>query len=570
MYLNQNQNTNYLISYNDLLNNILQHNSDTNAHQDIRLELDWKQDISEKNQVNWYAWLWSDWKLNEGKIPNPIKKHGVINDWLWTILTQWVSNYTFDVRWFTYYINWTKYVYEWSELNNPNFLTWESFAYIWVTSSWLFIKKNAYFTPEESETTILIWLVRSSVWWSNSILDIINDYVFYADEIWKKIYTRYKNFEKNVFLKDAWKITLTWLRLNILWWYFSDDNLDTRLITQENDIQFSYVYHIGWVYIVWPKQSQDINTTQFDNWTNLVSWTTNKFVSHTIARSSVNWNIFVIIWNEEYDTQILAEKASPNYWPLETALWWTLSWIWKVIVKFWTWIMSVIDLRNNVSSNIVWSSWTLQNAYDSSETPEIITDLIRWAFSVKEWTWDDTENIFEWYDNSWNLNSYIKWNWDILVNDLNFIWNKSHWMWELSMLWNTTATTIWNTTDFFKAAWTTTLTSSLSMWFDDWWASNRLRYTWATTRMFHIACSFTFSSNTNNQNLEFSIAKNWTIISTSRQENYSWASWTNQSTALHVATSLATNDYIELYVRNTSSTWTITVKNINLFAMNAN
>ena len=40
-----------------------------------------------------------------------------------------------------------------------------------------------------------------------------------------------------------------------------------------------------------------------------------------------------------------------------------------------------------------------------------------------------------------------------------------------------------------------------------------------------------------------------------------------QSTALHCMVSLATNDYIELYMGNLTDTDDLTVKTINIFAM---
>lgn len=357
-------------------------------------------------------WIWNKQEI-EKYLENAqiIKKHW-IDSWVTTFLTQWTPNYTFNLSSFDYYINWIKYKYTWWTNINPWFLPWENFAYIWVNSYWwLVIKKNSYFTISESENTILIWIVRSTIWWVNWTLDIINDYVYYWDEIWKKIYTRYKNFEKTLFNKSAWLISVFWLRPTILWWYYNNDNLDNAVITPLTDFPYSYIYHVSWQYFIWPSQSQDINVNQYDNWTDLVSTSNNKFVSHTVLRSNINWAIFIVIWELQHDTQLWAEQSPANYWPLEHIWWWSLVALAKIIYKKWVWIVNVIDIRNNVTWTPSISSWTLQNSYDASVNPEIITDNTKWAFSVKWWSWIDTDNIFEWLNNSWIITSKIDANW---------------------------------------------------------------------------------------------------------------------------------------------------------------
>lgn len=153
--------------------------------------------------------------------------------------------------------------------------------------------------------------------------------------------------------------------------------------------------------------------------------------------------------------------------------------------------------------------------------------------------------------------------------NLTYTGTKSHWMGEVYMVGNTTATAITNTANYFKVAGTTIIGNNMG--FDNGGGiSNRLRYTGAVTRMFHIAVSFSFSTASNSQNVEFAVAKNGVRIDSSVQETKTGTAGDVQSTALHVVATLATNDYLEVFCRNLSTASNVTVKNLNFFAMNAN
>jgi hypothetical protein len=99
--------------------------------------------------------------------------------------------------------------------------------------------------------------------------------------------------------------------------------------------------------------------------------------------------------------------------------------------------------------------------------------------------------------------------------------------------------------------------------FDNGGADNgRLRYTGATTRMFH--CAVTVSGTPQNANDVFvlGVAKNGTVDC----KVLGSASGT-QFSALHCMVELATNDYIELYIGNLTASRNFTVKSLNIFAM---
>lgn len=102
--------------------------------------------------------------------------------------------------------------------------------------------------------------------------------------------------------------------------------------------------------------------------------------------------------------------------------------------------------------------------------------------------------------------------------------------------------------------------------FDNGGSDNgRLRYTGATTRMFHIACSCSFGGG-NADKFVLGIAKSGTVIAPSKILRVMGAAGDIGSTALHVMTEMTTNQYLELYFGNMTDTDDPTVYAMNLFA----
>lgn len=122
-------------------------------------------------------------------------------------------------------------------------------------------------------------------------------------------------------------------------------------------------------------------------------------------------------------------------------------------------------------------------------------------------------------------------------------------------------------TNLVKVAPATSLSSD-TYEFDNGGANNgRLRYTGATTKMFHTAFTISMDGEGAGTNLYvFGIAKNGVVGDCKVIQSIAVSNDT-QSTALHCMVSLATNDYIELYVGNLTDTDDITAKTVNLFAM---
>lgn len=157
-----------------------------------------------------------------------------------------------------------------------------------------------------------------------------------------------------------------------------------------------------------------------------------------------------------------------------------------------------------------------------------------------------------------------------LNGDLAYTGNLSHSMGEIYWNDNATATSISTANTYTKVAGTSVL--SVNTNFDnDGGTSNRLRYTGATTRMFHVAVSVSFTTANNSQEIAFRVVKNGTTQLNAGTAVRKTGTGTDiGSTALHVVAELATNDYIELFTENRTGTSDPTVVEMNMVAMNAN
>jgi len=96
---------------------------------------------------------------------------------------------------------------------------------------------------------------------------------------------------------------------------------------------------------------------------------------------------------------------------------------------------------------------------------------------------------------------------------------------------------------------------------------SRLTYRGTTTRLFHIALSFSFTPGGNGDIIVFAVARNGIVQDKSKVIIKGGNNTDNQSSAMHVALWLKTSDYIEFYMGKTASAGNITVKSFNFFAM---
>jgi hypothetical protein len=139
-------------------------------------------------------------------------------------------------------------------------------------------------------------------------------------------------------------------------------------------------------------------------------------------------------------------------------------------------------------------------------------------------------------------------------------------MGEVYMTGNTTATTVSIAGTYYKVSGTTSFSSG-SYNFSNGGVSNRLTYTGAREKMFHIACTLSASSSTSNQVIKAALFKNGVALGNGVIQTKLGSTGDITSTAIHVMTELMQNDYLELFIMNTSGTGPLTITEMNLFAM---
>ena len=128
---------------------------------------------------------------------------------------------------------------------------------------------------------------------------------------------------------------------------------------------------------------------------------------------------------------------------------------------------------------------------------------------------------------------------------------------------NATATVIASTSTPVKVAgtWTSEITSSFTAT-----TGGRLTYTGTETQVVRIDCALTLSPvSGSNQHISVYIAKNGSVVTGSRQEAHI-SSGANMNMSICWQSSLTTNDYIEVFVQNSTATNNITVSRVVLSA----
>lgn len=129
------------------------------------------------------------------------------------------------------------------------------------------------------------------------------------------------------------------------------------------------------------------------------------------------------------------------------------------------------------------------------------------------------------------------------------------------MIDNITQTGTNNTALWFKAAGTTSAMSTNSKFSTA--TSNRLTYTGAFSQSFMVTVNCNVRTSVSTQNINIGIAKNGTIITESAMTILCAAGSTPSFGATQIVVELTTNDYVELFVQNSSSANNTIVSDMN-------
>jgi len=125
---------------------------------------------------------------------------------------------------------------------------------------------------------------------------------------------------------------------------------------------------------------------------------------------------------------------------------------------------------------------------------------------------------------------------------------------------NTTATAVAAKNTEYKAAGTTT-SGSLTSKFTN--TDNRATYTGSIERIFTVSATLSVTSGNNNQ-IGMYVAKNGTVIPESETYMTTNGSGRAEAAAIQAIVTLATNDYVEIFVENATSVNNITVTELNV------
>lgn len=130
---------------------------------------------------------------------------------------------------------------------------------------------------------------------------------------------------------------------------------------------------------------------------------------------------------------------------------------------------------------------------------------------------------------------------------------------------NATATTITTVNTWTKVLGTTTAFADNESFTH---SNNRLTYTGTATKIFHMGASVNIlSSDGADIKWSIGISKNGTHLTGSRSVLNTASNTSYYSAAIQKFTTLATNDYVEIFVQNNTGTQNLTISDLNLFAI---
>lgn len=176
----------------------------------------------------------------------------------------------------------------------------------------------------------------------------------------------------------------------------------TRIsITQSDNLEASVLKHVGGSWILGTRAT--IVTPKFwDDGTDEVALGNNKWAAHTLLKSPKEDDLFILVMSPaEYASQAAAEAADVYYGFFGGPASGVIA-IANLIIKGAGTDVILDDHRPRISAapgNILGTA-TMQQIYDNSSTPEILTDTTRGALSIKRGTAADTDDILEVLNNA--------------------------------------------------------------------------------------------------------------------------------------------------------------------------
>ena len=341
-----------------------------------------------------------------------------------------------------YFINWVKYSYAGWTAIVPTIAATDTSTWVWLDSSWLIYSPDKFTTVQK--LTILPLTRLQAVVWQSWPWSQLQTPVHLSYSIWKDGY-----IDSQWLLDVMWALYASWGTFSENWttplqvdqasWIFYNSQRKKINIIWSSNIIASEVYAVSWV--TYPQADSTLVIPKYwDNWTDRVVLWNNKYASHTLLRSP-KWenNFFLIYSDQEYNSLAEAQQAPIDYSIFADQATSTFIPVARFILK---WdsanIIQIIDERPSLwwTVSAIIGTATIQQVYDNSTSPEILTDITRGAFSVKRGSAADTDCIFEWLNWAWTQTFCVTWNWAITANwDItanNLSWTNT---WDQDLSW---------------------------------------------------------------------------------------------------------------------------------------
>lgn len=169
-------------------------------------------------------------------------------------------------------------------------------------------------------------------------------------------------------------------------------------IPQDSNIEASVLYNISSVPTLQTRATLVVPKF-YDNGTDIVALSNNKYASHTLLRSPKAENVFIFVYsNQQYNSLADAEQANIDFSIFVSQSTSGMIAVARFILKGDSSnIISIIDERPSIggTQSAIIGTATVQQVYDNSSTPEIVTDGVRGALTVKRGSAADTDNVYE-------------------------------------------------------------------------------------------------------------------------------------------------------------------------------
>ena len=305
-----------------------------------------------------------------------------------------------DIEAFDYWIMGVKYTYAGATAVVSGFSSGDQFRMIGIDSSGIVLHtKNSFFSTADLDDTLEIGIIITT---DGTNVTTVGDSYFPIHDFIHHMHFRSKFHLKTAFIEFAGSISenVTPLRLDITSGTIITPNNNLGTIASGTAIGMSGNYHVSGAYDLQAVATPfTIDDNVYDDGTDLVALSNNKFATHTVMRCSRTGTVFFSYGLEEHISLASAIDAVPHL-GLFNALGSEVEALAKVIVKKGNGIQAIIDVRNQVSNVISASTSTMQTTYERSPTPEIKTDNIRGALTIQGGTGTNTDNNLEVKDNA--------------------------------------------------------------------------------------------------------------------------------------------------------------------------